>query len=134
MRELGHWICNIEIPEEFFGFIYLITNNSNNRKYIGKKQCRSKRKQPLRKGKKNRKSVVKETDWMSYTGSCNELNDDISKLGKHNFTFEIIKFCNSKWELGYYEICEQINREVLTKTEYYNGIINCRLGKLKQHR
>ena len=92
MSSLGHWICNIEIPQEYYGFIYLITNNTNNRKYIGKKQCKSKRKKPLRKGKKKRESVIKETDWMTYTSSCNELNDDIAKLGKENFTFEILTF------------------------------------------
>lgn len=134
MSSLGHWVCNIEIPQEYYGFVYLITNKLNNRKYIGKKQCKSKRKKPLRKGKKNRVSVIKETDWMTYTGSCNELNADIEKYGKDNFTFEIIKFCNSKWELGYYEIQEQILKNVLMSNEYYNGIINCRLGKLKQYR
>ena len=134
MSSLGHWTCNIEIPQEYYGFIYLITNKTNDRKYIGKKQCKSKRKKPLRKGKKKRESVVKETDWMTYTSSCNELNDDIAKIGKENFTFEILKFCNSKWELGYYEIQEQIIRQVLLTSEYYNGIINCRLGKLKQYR
>jgi hypothetical protein len=134
MSSLGHWTCNIDIPQEYYGFIYLITNKTNNRKYIGKKQCKSKRKKPLRKGKKKRESVVKETDWMTYTSSCNELNDDIAKIGKENFIFEILRFCNSKWELGYYEIQEQINRQVLFTAEYYNGIINCRLGKLKQYR
>jgi hypothetical protein len=134
MSSLGHWTCNIEIPQEYYGFIYLITNKTNDRKYIGKKQCKSKRKKPLRKGKKKRESVIKETDWMTYTSSCNELNDDIAKIGKENFTFEILKFCNSKWELGYYEIQEQIIRQVLFTSEYYNGIINCRLGKLKQYR
>jgi len=134
MSSLGHWTCNIEIPQEHYGFIYLITNKTNNRKYIGKKQCKSKRKKPLRKGKKNRVSVIKETDWMTYTGSCNELNDDIAKIGKDNFIFEITRFCNSKWEMGYYEIQEQIFKQVLLTSEYYNGIINCRLGKLKQYR
>lgn len=134
MSSLGHWTCNIDIPQEYYGFVYLITNKTNNRKYIGKKQCKSKRKKPLRKGKKNRVSVIKETDWINYTGSCNELNDDIAKLGKDNFTFEITRFCNSKWEMGYYEIQEQIFKQVLLTSEYYNGIINCRLGKLKQYR
>lgn len=133
-EELGHWICNITVPEEFYGFIYCITNKTNNKKYIGKKQSITKRKKPLRKGKKNRQSVIKQSDWKTYTGSCNDLNDDIQKIGKENFEFEIIRFCNSKWELGYYEVCEQISREVLVKKEYYNGIINCRLGKLKEYR
>ena len=132
--DLGHWKSINEVPDDFFGFIYLITNNITGRKYIGKKQSQSKRKLPPLKGKKKKRAVVKETDWRTYTGSCNELNDDIIKYGKENFTFEIMRFCNSKWELGYYEIAEQIAREVLLKSEYYNGIINCRLGKLKQYR
>ena len=132
--DLGHWICNIQIPEEFYGFIYCITNKTSGRQYIGKKQCIVKRKKPLKKGKKKREIVTKQSDWKIYTGSCNDLNDDIKTLGKDNFTFEIIKFCNSKWELGYFEIEEQINKQVLLKKEYYNGIINCRLGKLKEYR
>jgi len=131
-ESLGHWICNIDIPNDFFGFIYIITNKTNGRKYIGKKQCIKKYKKPLRKGKKNREGVVKESDWKTYTGSCKELNSDILNLGKENFEFKIIRFCKSKWELGYYEIQEQIKEEVLLKEEYYNGIINCRLCKLKQ--
>jgi hypothetical protein len=31
--------------------------------------------------------------------------------------------------LAYYEIKEQIDKEVLFKDEYHNGIINCRIGK-----
>jgi hypothetical protein len=34
--ETGHWILTegVEISEEIFGFIYLITNLTNNKKYI----------------------------------------------------------------------------------------------------
>jgi hypothetical protein len=133
-EDLGHWVCNIQIPADFYGFIYCITNNISKRQYIGKKQCLIKRKKPLRKNKKKREIVTKQSDWKTYTGSCSDLNDDIAVHGKDNFSFVIIKFCNSKWELGYFEIEEQINRQVLLKKEYYNGIINCRLGKLKEYR
>lgn len=131
---LGHWVCNIEVPAEFFGFVYLITNNANGRKYIGKKQSVSRYRKPLKKGKKKREIVMKQSDWMTYMGSCADLIADIEKYGKSSFTFEILRFCNSKWELGYYEIREQIDKNVLMDPLYYNGIINCRLCKLKQYR
>jgi hypothetical protein len=117
--------------EHAFGFIYQITNNVTNRKYIGKKQMLTMRKLKPLKGKKKSRRVEKETDWKTYTGSSNELNSDIKKLGKENFSFDILKFCNSKSHLAYEEIKLQIIEDVLLKEEYYNGIINCRLGKVK---
>ena len=44
MTNLGHWsyagilLESTEIP---FGFVYIITNCVNNKKYIGKKQCQT---------------------------------------------------------------------------------------------
>jgi len=131
MSDTGHWICEKFEPESF-GFIYLITNLSNNRKYIGKKQLQFRKKRKL-KSRKNSKISYTESDWKTYTGSCRELNEDIEKLGKENFRFEILKFCKNKWEMSYEEILLQIQNEVIKKPEYYNGIINCRLGKPKEY-
>lgn len=131
MNDLGHWQCEFSVPDNFYGFVYEITNLTNNKVYIGKKQSVFKRKKPLRKGKKKREIVVKESDWKTYTGSNNELNKDIAVLGKDNFTFKILRFCDSKWQLAYYEIEEQIKRGVLLNENFYNGIINCRLGRPK---
>jgi hypothetical protein len=128
--ETGHWILNenVSITEESFGFIYEITNNITNKKYIGKKQCISKiRRKPL-KGKKRKRIDFKESDWKSYTSSSKDLNEDIQKYGKENFTFKIIKVCDSKWSLAYFEIKEQIDKNVLLDENYYNGIINVRIG------
>ena len=128
----GHWIPNIiledacEVP---FGFIYEITNLTNNRKYIGKKQCLSVKKRPPLKGKTKKRHQIVETDWRTYTSSSNELNNDISILGIENFLFKIIMWCNSKWELSYHEAKLQFEKEVLLNDEYYNGIINLRIGK-----
>ena len=129
--DTGHWVITegVGISEEVFGFIYLITNLTNNKKYIGKKQCISKFKRKPLKGKKNKRIEYKQSDWKSYTSSSTELNEDIVKIGKENFKFEILKACNSKWELAYEEAKEQINREVLLRDDYYNGILNLRIGR-----
>jgi len=44
------------------------------------------------------------------------------------FKFEIIKLCDSKFELSYYEAKLQFDNDVLIKDGFYNGIINCRIG------
>jgi len=128
---LGHWIIdkNLNFCETSFGFIYEITNNTNGKVYIGKKQCfRKIKKKPL-KGRKNKRIEKIISDWKEYTSSSAELNEDIKKIGKENFTFKILKICNSKWELAYFEIKEQLEREVLLKENFYNGIINVRIGR-----
>ncbi len=131
MKELGHWELASGLQyKEAFGFIYRITNNVLNKCYIGKKQCISKVKRKPLKGKTKKRIATKESDWKSYTGSSKELNDDIKKYGKHNFSFVILEWCNSKFELGYKEIKLQLQEDVLLKENYYNGIINCRLGKV----
>ncbi len=135
MDNYGHWTYNLEekeIPNTFYGFIYQITNTTNDRKYIGKKQSITILKRPPLKGRKNKRHVVKETDWKIYTGSSDRLNEDIQKLGKDKFKFEILRFCQSKSELAYYEAKMQFDKDVLLKEEYYNGIINLRLGKIKK--
>lgn len=128
--DLGHWqlAANVVMSENTFGFIYEIKNTVNGKKYIGKKQCVSKLKRRPLKGKKNRRIEIKESDWKFYTGSSKELNADIEALGKDRFTFTILHTCGSKWELGYREIKEQIERDVILREDYYNGILNVRIG------
>ena len=70
---------------DYFGFVYLITNIQNGRKYIGRKYFWSFRKPP---GKKRR--VKKESDWRKYYGSCPELKEDVEKFGKESGKFEIL--------------------------------------------
>ena len=133
--DYGHWLLSdgVVIDDQTFGFIYEITNTVTNRKYIGKKQCISKiRRKPL-KGKKKNRIDYKESDWKSYTSSSNELNADIVKYGKDKFLFRILRACGSKWELGNFEIREQINKNVLLRDDYYNGIINVRIGTPPKH-
>ena len=120
-----------EISEEYIGFVYLITNLTNGKKYIGKKLAKFKvTKKPL-KGKKNKRRSTKESDWKTYWGSSDHLNADVEQLGPENFTREILYYCTSRGELSYLEAKEQFDREVLKTDEYYNGIINVRVGSSK---
>jgi hypothetical protein len=129
--DLGHWHLSegLEYKENAFGFIYEVHCLINNKRYIGKKQCISKVKRPPLKGKKKCRRSTKESDWKTYTGSSNELNADIARYGKDKFTFMILEWCNSKWELAYYEAKLQFKYDVLFDETFYNGILNIRLCK-----
>ena len=116
------------IPEEYEGFVYLITNTTNNKKYIGKKLAKFKTTKPPLKGKKNKRRGHKESDWKEYWGSSDRLIADVEALGPQNFTREILYFCTNRAEMGYIEAREQFDRRVLESDEYYNGIINVRVG------
>ena len=129
--ELGHWVLNegIQWYDSVFGFIYEITNKTTGKFYIGKKQCSRRIKRKPLKGKNRNRIEHIESDWKSYSGSCNDLQEDIKKYGKENFSYSILKLCNSKWELSYFEAKEQIVRDVLLSDASYNGILNLRIGK-----
>ena len=120
-----------EVSAEYEGFVYLITNLTDNRKYVGKKLSKFKTTKPPLKGKKNKRRGTKESDWRDYWGSSDKLLADVEKLGKNNFTREILYFCKSRGEMSYLEAREQFERRVLETDEYYNGIINVRVGGSK---
>ena len=96
--DTGHWLLGegAYVHEDMFGFIYMITNKLNGKKYIGKKQCSRRIKRKPLKGKTINRIDKKESDWRTYTSSSNELNADIQKSGLENFKFEILKTCGSK--------------------------------------
>jgi hypothetical protein len=117
-----------EIPEGYIGFVYLITNLKTGQKYIGKKLAQFKKTKPPLKGKKLKRRSIVESDWREYYGSSDRLNADIQTLGPENFTREILYLCKSKAEMSYLEAREQFERRVLESDDYYNGIINVRVG------
>ncbi len=126
-----HWTYQgkeiTNLPEEVVGFVYEITNNTNGRKYIGKKLARFKRSRPPLKGRKNKRRYKVNSDWQDYYGSSDDLTIDVNKIGKDKFSREILFFCFSKAELSYIEAREQFARKVLESDQYYNGHIRVRV-------
>lgn len=115
-----------EILEEYFGFVYNITNLVNNKRYIGKKLLKRTKTRQV-KGKKKRSLV--ESDWKAYYGSNKELQDDVSSLGAENFRREILRLCKSKGECNYFEAKYQFELQVLENEEYYNNWIQVKVHK-----
>ena len=121
------------LPEDCVGFVYLITNNLTDRKYIGKKLAKFSKTTyktvTLKNGNKKRKRIRSkiDSDWQLYYGSNTELNQDIERLGAENFTREILFYCQSKSACSYIEAREQFRHRVLESDDYYNGQISVRV-------
>lgn len=118
-----------EMIEEYIGFVYCITDTRNNKKYIGKKTFKSKRTLPPLKGKTRRRKVIKESDWMSYYGSSEEVKNLVEQNGEEIFHREILHLCNTKGEMSYLELYEQIKNHVLLDEDFYNGIVQCKIHR-----
>ena len=95
---------------DYFGFVYLITNKSNGRSYIGRKYFWSFRKPP---GKKRK--VKQESDWKKYYGSCPELKEDIKKYGKETFSRVILSLHTTKGLCNYEETKQLFLNNVLSE-------------------
>jgi hypothetical protein len=121
------------LPEDCVGFVYLITNTVSGRKYIGKKLAKFSKTTykvvKLKNGNKKRKKIRSkiDSDWQTYYGSNDELNQDIQTLGQDNFKREILYYCNSKAQCSYIEAREQFRHQVLESDAYYNGQISVRV-------
>ena len=120
-----------ELPEDCEAFVYLITNTTNDRKYVGKKLAKFKKTGPPLKGRINKRRSKVESDWRDYWGSSDQLQEDVNQIGEDKFTREILYYCPSRGVASYLEAREQFERSVLEKDEYYNGIINVRVGGSK---
>lgn len=124
-----------------FGFIYKITNLTNNHFYIGKKQLISKINKKL--GKKelaalkeerktnkvqgklpSKKEVITESNWLNYWGSCKPLLEEIKKIGKEKYKREIIQLAYNTKQLSYYEVVHQITENVLQDEKSWNSNIS----------
>lgn len=112
-----------ETPEEFQGFVYLITDINNGKKYVGKKNFWKPKILPITKTRKRRKRTRVESDWKLYFGSSEEVKLLVETKGQENFKREILRLCKTKGEMTYFEMKEQFDRNVLLRDDYYNEFI-----------
>jgi len=97
--------------EDYFGFVYLIKNKLNGRKYIGRKYLWQFR---TPKGKKRK--VKSESNWKEYYGSCPELKEDVIKFGRENFSRTILSLHKTKGKTNYEETRQLFVNNVLTES------------------
>lgn len=109
------WLYNGQPVEEadldnYYGFIYKITNKETGKFYIGKKNLHSYKTQIKhvlneRTGRMNkvRDILVSESNWRDYFSSSLEVWKDVKALGKGAFIREILLFVPTKKQLTYYE-------------------------------
>ena len=109
---------------DFIGYVYLITNKTTGKKYIGRKYFVQKRKP---KGGKRR--ITSESDWKKYYGSSPELKSDVSRYGKENFSREIMSLHTTLGRTNYEETKQLFLNNVLMESlddgtpMYYNSNI-----------
>jgi hypothetical protein len=94
-----------------FGFVYLIENKLNGRKYIGRKYFWS-----FRKPKGKSRKVKSESDWKKYYGSCPELKEDIQKFGRENFSRTMLSVHKTGGKTNFEETRQLFANNVLTES------------------
>ena len=95
---------------DYFGFVYRITNLQNGRQYLGRKYFWSFRKP---RGKSRR--VRSESDWKKYYGSSAELTDERKKVGNTTYKREILSLHKSKGLTNFEETRQLFLNNVLTE-------------------
>ena len=126
-----------DMPQDTFGFVYIVTHKLSGISYIGKKSLFHNIKKKLTKkelaeqtgpGRKSAtRVVVKESDWKTYYGSAKPILELIKDGKQEEFTREILQLVPNKKLLTYYECKYLFQLGVLEHPEgYFNDNI---LGK-----
>lgn len=114
-------------PEDYHGFVYIITEIDTGKMYVGKKFFWKPKTLPVTKTRKRRIKTRVESDWKTYYGSSKEVQALVESKGADNYKRDILHLCKTKGECSYLEAKEQFERGVLLHDEYYNEFIGCKI-------
>jgi hypothetical protein len=115
-----------EVIGDAYGFVYIIENLIDGRRYIGRKYL-TKAAYKTVKGK--RKKIRKASDWETYWGSNKFLIEDVKTLGEVNFTRTIVRFCRNRSECSYWETHYIFALGALLSDAFYNEWVTCKISK-----
>ena len=118
-----------DIPSEYVGFVYRITDTETGEMYIGQKRFRKTKTLPITKTRKRRKRTLVESDWRSYYSSSTTIKENVVAGHTDRYKREILSFGYSKGDLNFLELKEQMDNNVLFDDTYLNGILNARIHK-----
>lgn len=121
-----------DLPQDTYGFIYIVTHLPSGKSYIGKKSLFHNVKKKLTKkqlaeqtgrGRKPTTEVIqKESDWKTYYGSAKPILDLIKEGKQEEFTREILHLVPNKKLLTYYECKYLFMLGVIEQPDgYFNG-------------
>jgi len=103
------------------GFVYVITNRSTGRKYVGRKYFTT-TSRARRAGRIRRRRTV--SAWENYFGSSEEFLKMVDEYGMGSFDREILSLHATRGDTNTAEVAEQFRRNVLEDSTYVNGNIN----------
>ena len=112
------------LEDNWYGFIYLIENLVNGKKYIGRKYLT---KAGYKTVNKKRKKIRVESDWADYYGSSPALAKDIEIYGQDNFKRTILRLCKSRGECNYFETKYIFDVDAVLDGNYYNNWVSCKV-------
>ncbi len=110
------------------GFVYVLTDRINGKKYVGKKQFFSTKTLPPLKGSKRKRKKVQESDWLTYCSSSSVIKALVEEHGIERFHREIVHLCRTKSEMSYHETRFQFVNDVLLSDDWYNDMVMCRIA------
>lgn len=120
----GKDIVDEDVPSSGIGFIYIITQISTGKKYIGKKLLQFSKTKTI-KGVK--KKVKVQSDWKNYWSSSPTLLEYMEEQGTDDFSREILVFCSSKGSLLYSEELALYHVGALESDDWINKNIRSKI-------
>ncbi|QIG70687.1 putative NAD synthetase protein [Rhizobium phage RHph_I1_18] len=118
-----------DMSQGYVGFVYLITDLTNNMRYVGRKVFNNKKAKPPLKGKTKRRISIVDSNWESYFGSGPEIKAAVTEKGEASFKREILHLCHGKAEMGYIESREIFVRDAILRDDYYNSWVSARVNR-----